>query len=72
LYRFEAFAMIWMAAIGAKRTFGKVGRLSEAREFAARQAIGPGGPWLVIGQMFTNPEHRELVLSGLRLAAGEA
>jgi adenylate cyclase len=51
--------------------YAQMGRLSEAREFAARHAIGPGGPWLVIGQMFTNPEHRELVLSGLRLATGE-
>jgi TolB-like protein/class 3 adenylate cyclase len=51
--------------------YAQMGRLSEAREFAARHAIGPGGPWLVIGHMFTNPEHRELVLSGLRLATGE-
>jgi adenylate cyclase len=51
--------------------YAQMGRLSEAREFAARQAIGPGGPWLVVGQMFSNPEHRELVLSGLGLATGE-
>jgi hypothetical protein len=48
-----------------------MGRLSEAREFAAREALGRGGPWLMLGQMFNNPEHRELVLSGLRLATAE-
>ncbi len=51
--------------------YARMGRLSEAREFAVRQAIGPGGPWLTIGQLLSNPEHRELVLSGLRLATGE-
>ncbi|MGA9088483.1 MAG: adenylate/guanylate cyclase domain-containing protein [Bradyrhizobium sp.] len=51
--------------------YARMGRLSEAREFAASQAIGPGGPWLTIGQLLSNPEHRELVLSGLRLATGE-
>jgi adenylate cyclase len=51
--------------------YAQMGRVSEAREFAGRQAIRPGGPWLTIGQMFSNPAHRELVLSGLRLATGE-
>jgi hypothetical protein len=48
-----------------------MGRLSEAREFAARQGIRPGGPWLLVGRIFTNPEHRALALSGLRLATDE-
>ena len=51
--------------------YAQMGRLSEAREFTARQAIRPGGPWLTIGQLLSNPEHRELALSGLRLATGE-
>ena len=49
----------------------QMGHLDEAREFAARQAIRPGGPWLKIGPMFGNPEHRELLLSGLKLATAE-
>jgi len=49
----------------------QMGRLSEAREFAGRQSIRPGGPWLKAGYMFGNPEHRELMLSGLRRATGE-
>jgi hypothetical protein len=48
-----------------------MGRFDEARAIVARlRAITPlvvpsDLPWL-------NPEHRELYLSGLRLAAGEA
>jgi adenylate cyclase len=52
--------------------YAQMGRLSEAREFAARQGIRPSGPWLIMGSQFSNPKHRELVLSGLRLATGEA
>ena len=51
--------------------YAQMGRLSEAREFAARQGIRPGGPWLLVGRIFTNPEHRASALSGLRLATGE-
>jgi len=49
----------------------QMGRLSKAREFAGHNGIRPGGPWLAVGQMLGNPEHRELVLSGLKLATGE-
>jgi hypothetical protein len=48
-----------------------MGRLNEAREIVARlRAITP----VVIpdASFLRNPEHRELLLSGLRLAAGEA
>jgi hypothetical protein len=48
-----------------------MGRLDEARAIVARlRAITP----LVVPKdpPFRNPEHRELFLSGLRLAAGEA
>jgi adenylate cyclase len=51
--------------------YAQMGRLSEAREFAARQGIRPGGPWLLVGRIFSNPEHRALALSGLRLATDE-
>jgi TolB-like protein/class 3 adenylate cyclase len=51
--------------------YAQTGRLSEAREFADRQGIGANGPWLTIGSRFGNPEHSELLLSGLRLATAE-
>ena len=51
--------------------YAHMGRLDEAREIVARlRAITP----VVIpdASYLRNPEHRELLLSGLRLAAGEA
>jgi len=48
-----------------------LGRLSEAREIVERlRAITP----IIVPEAahWRNPEHRELYLSGLRLAAGEA
>jgi hypothetical protein len=51
--------------------FAHMGRLSEAREIVARLlTITP----VVVPEVvpFRNPEHRELFLSGLRLAAAEA
>jgi Flp pilus assembly protein TadD len=51
--------------------YAHMGRLDEAREVVARlRAI----THLVIpdASFLRNPEHRELYLSGLRLAAGEA
>jgi TolB-like protein len=51
--------------------YAHMGRLDEAREIAKRlRAITP----VVIPNVipYRNPEHRELFLSGLRLAAGEA
>jgi TolB-like protein/class 3 adenylate cyclase len=53
-------------------TYTKMGRLDEAREFAKRQGIAPGGAWLVIGQLLGNAAHRDMALSALRLATGEA
>jgi adenylate cyclase len=50
--------------------YAHMGRLDEAREIVARlRAITPQ----VVGsaEQFRNPEDRELLLSGLRLAAGE-
>jgi tetratricopeptide (TPR) repeat protein len=50
--------------------YAHLGRLDEARAIVARlRAITP----LVVNDLpFRNPEHRELFLSGLRLAAAEA
>jgi TolB-like protein/class 3 adenylate cyclase len=50
--------------------YAQMGRVSEAREFAALQGISPTGPWLKMGSQFGNPEHGEFLLSGLRLATG--
>ena len=51
--------------------YAQMGRLDDAREIVTRlRAIAP----VVIpdASYLRNPEHRELYLSGLRLAAGEA
>ena len=53
-------------------TYTKMGRLDEAREFAKRQGIAPGGAWLVIGQLLGTAAHRDMALSALRLATNEA
>jgi hypothetical protein len=48
-----------------------MGRLDDAREIVARlRAIAPAV--MHDAGYLRNPEHRELFLSGLRLAAGEA
>jgi TolB-like protein len=51
--------------------YAQMGRIDDARDFAARLGIRPGGPWLRSGSLFRNPEHREFLFSGLRLATGE-
>ena len=53
-------------------TYANTGRLDEAREFATRHGIAPGGAWLAIGRLLGNAAHRELALSALRTATGEA
>lgn len=51
-------------------SFAHLGRLDEARETLARlRAITPA---VMNAGTFRNPEHRELLLSGLRLAMGES
>jgi TolB-like protein/class 3 adenylate cyclase/Tfp pilus assembly protein PilF len=51
--------------------YAQMGRLEEAREIVARlQALTP--MVVPIAAHWRNPEHRELYLEGLRLAAGEA
>ncbi|HZR76497.1 adenylate/guanylate cyclase domain-containing protein [Bradyrhizobium sp.] len=51
--------------------YSRMGRLDEAREFAQRQGIAPGGPWLAIGRLLVNAAHRDMALSALRAAIGE-
>ena len=55
----------WLAAC-----YAHIGRLDEAREVVAQlRAITPIA--IPNTSFLRNPEHRELLLSGLRLAAGE-
>jgi adenylate cyclase len=51
--------------------YARMGRLHEAREFAARHGIVPGGAWLAIHRLLGHAAHRDMALSGLRLATGE-
>ena len=51
--------------------YAHLGRLDEAREIVRRlRAITPAV--MENATRYRNPEHRELFLSGLRMAAGEA
>jgi hypothetical protein len=52
-------------------SYAKTGRLDEAREFARQRGIAPGGAWLAIGRLLGDTAHRDMALSGLRLATGE-
>lgn len=45
--------------------YAGMGRLPEAREFASRHGIVPGGAWLAIHQLLGHAAHREMALSGL-------
>jgi adenylate cyclase len=51
--------------------YAKAGRLHEARDFATRQGIVPNGAWLALGRLLGHAAHRDMALSGLKLAAGE-
>ena len=51
--------------------YAGMGRLQEAREFAARQGIVQGGAWLAINRLLGHAAHRDMALSGLRQATGE-
>src|SRR5580704_3523095 len=67
LDRAPAFAVTYRLLASC---YAHMGRLDEAREIVERlRAITPVVVPSVIP--FRNPEHRELFLSGLRLAAGE-
>ena len=57
-----------MTAWSLAACYAHMGRLDDARDFAARHGIIPGGQWLKIGLLYGDPEQRELLLSGLGLA----
>jgi adenylate cyclase len=57
---------IWFLAA----CYAQMGRIADARDFAARLGIRPEGPWVRSGLIFRNPEHREFLFSGLRIATG--
>jgi adenylate cyclase len=65
---FEELPTYAMTAWFLAACYAHVGRVDEARGFAARQGIFPGGQWFKIGSLYGDPEQRELLLSGLRLA----
>jgi hypothetical protein len=48
-----------------------MGRVSEAREFASRQGIVRDGNWLAIHRLLGHSAHRDMALSGLKLATGQ-
>ena len=53
--------------------YAQMGRLDQARDFAARHGIVSGGQGEKIALMYGDPEQRELLISGLKLAtAAEA
>src|SRR6516225_1059365 len=59
------------SSVRSRACYAHMGRLDDAREVAARlRTLTPDV--LDSGTRYRNPEYRELFLSGLRLAAGEA
>ncbi len=51
--------------------YAHMARIEEARDFAVRHGIVPGGQWLKIGLLYGDPDQRQLLLSGLGLATAE-
>jgi adenylate cyclase len=51
--------------------YARMGRVSEAREFASRQGIVRDGNWLAIHRLLGHAAHRDMALSGLKLATGQ-
>ena len=68
---FDELPSYAMTAWSLAACYAQMGRLDEARAFAARQGILPGGQWLKIGSLYGDPVQRELLLSGLRMATTE-
>ena len=48
--------------------YARMGRVNEAREFASRQGIVRDGNWLAIHRLLGHAAHRDMALSGLKLA----
>jgi adenylate cyclase len=51
--------------------YARMGRVGEAREFASRDGIVPGGAWLAVHRLLGHAAHRDMALSGLKLATGQ-
>jgi adenylate cyclase len=51
--------------------YARMGRVSEAREFASHQGIVRDGNWLAIHRLLGHAAHRDMALSGLKLATGQ-
>ena len=51
--------------------YTRMGRVNEAREFASRQGIVRDGKWLAIHRLLGHAAHRDMALSGLKLATGQ-
>ncbi len=51
--------------------YARMGRLQQAQEFAARHGIARDGNWLAIHRLLGHAAHRDMALSGLKLATGE-
>jgi adenylate cyclase len=51
--------------------YASMGRVREAREFAAHHGIVHDGAWLAIDQLLGHAAHRDMALSGLKLATGQ-
>jgi hypothetical protein len=45
--------------------------MSSARDFAGRNGIRPGGPWLAVKALYHDPVGCEYFLAGMKLATGE-
>jgi adenylate cyclase len=58
---------IWFLA----SCYAHLGQLDQARAFAARNGIRPGGPWLTVGALYRNAEGCEYFFAGLRQATAE-
>ena len=58
---------VWFLAA----TYAKMGRIDDAREFAKRRGIVPGGAWQVIGKLLGNASHRDMALSAITVATGD-
>ena len=51
--------------------YARMGRVNEAREFASRHSIVRDGAWLAINRLLGHAAHRDMALSGLKLATGQ-
>jgi adenylate cyclase len=51
--------------------YARMGRLQEAQEFAARHGIVRDGAWLAVNRLLGHAAHRDMALSGLKLATGQ-